>query len=96
MSWMPPPLPHNNRESFVAYWQTIAEIPENEPGAAILRDMASERLAELCVAASHNRDAHAADQGPAYSRRRNNAEGIDLANRRSDERPGTNQTRRTD
>lgn len=62
MSWMPPALPRNNRESVVAYWQTIAEIPENEPGAEILRDMASQRLTELCVTSSHNRDTQAADQ----------------------------------
>ena len=60
MSWMPPPLPRNNRESVVAYWQTIAEIPENEPGAEVLRDMASQRLAELRGASSYNMRAFSA------------------------------------
>jgi len=58
MSWMPPPLPRNNRESIVAYWQTIAEIPENEPGAAVLREMASQRLAELCYPQPQSRHLH--------------------------------------
>ena len=62
MSWMPPPPPCNNRESIVAYWQTIADIPESERGAAILRDMASYRLAESGVVSSRNRDAQPADQ----------------------------------
>jgi hypothetical protein len=55
---MPPPLPRNSRESIVAYWQTIAEIPENEPGAAVLREMASQRLAELCYRQPQSRHLH--------------------------------------
>lgn len=62
MSWIPPPPPRKNRDSIVAYWQAIADIPESERGAAILRDMASRRLAELGVVSSHNRDAQPADQ----------------------------------
>ena len=62
MSWMPPPPPRNNHESIVAYWHIIADIPENEPGAAILRDMASRRLVELGVVSSYKGDAQPADK----------------------------------
>lgn len=67
MSWEPPQPPRNSLESIVAYWQAIVDIPESEPSAAILRDMAANRLAELGVASSRARDADAADEvrGPA-------------------------------
>jgi len=47
MSWMPPPPPLRGRESVIAYWRAILEIPSSEPSAAVLRGMASQRLAEL-------------------------------------------------
>ena len=47
MSWHPPHPPTGSYQSIVAYWKAILEIPLNEPGAAMLRDMASQRLTEL-------------------------------------------------
>jgi hypothetical protein len=49
MPWTPPNPPFANRESIVAYWNAILEIPLSEPGAGMLRDMASHRLMELGV-----------------------------------------------
>jgi hypothetical protein len=47
MPWIPPALPLNTLEARLAYWQSIATIPDNEPGAQELRDMAEGRVAEL-------------------------------------------------
>lgn len=49
MSWSIPRLPTRDRESIIAYWQKVAEIPEDEVGAGILREMAVERLRTLGV-----------------------------------------------
>jgi len=47
MAWTPPPPPSSDYDSIVAYWRAILDIPLNETGAELLRDMASQRLAEL-------------------------------------------------
>lgn len=47
MSWTPPPPPLANRDSIVAYWLALLEIPADEPSAAILQEMATDRLTEL-------------------------------------------------
>lgn len=47
MSWTPPRLPTRDRESVVAYWRQILEIPDDEVGAPMLREMATERLRTL-------------------------------------------------
>ena len=53
MSWTPPPLPLTSHDSIVAYWRAVLEIPLSEPGAEILRDMASQRLVELQAEPAH-------------------------------------------
>ena len=47
MAWMVPPLPNRNPNAKVDYWLRIMEVPTNEPGADLLRDMALKRLIEL-------------------------------------------------
>jgi hypothetical protein len=50
MAWYPPHPPTGSVQSIVAYWQAILAIPLSEPGAEMLRDMASRRLTELHIA----------------------------------------------
>jgi hypothetical protein len=45
--WTPPKLPPRDQESVIAYWREILAIPDNEPGAQQLREMAAERLRVL-------------------------------------------------
>ena len=47
MSWTPPPPPLAYPESRIAYWRSIMAIPDIEPAAPLLREMASHRLIEL-------------------------------------------------
>ena len=47
MSWTLPAAPRRSLESRVAYWRQLLEIPIEEPGAAVLREMATHRLSEL-------------------------------------------------
>jgi len=47
MTWTPPPPPSSDYDSIVVYWRAILDIPLSETGADLLRDMASQRLAEL-------------------------------------------------
>jgi hypothetical protein len=45
--WTPPKLPPRDQESVISYWREILAIPDNEPGAQQLREMAAERLRVL-------------------------------------------------
>ncbi|MCP5315609.1 MAG: hypothetical protein H6955_18765 [Chromatiaceae bacterium] len=47
MSWSPPASPSRSVGARIAYWQAILELPPEEPGAAQLHAMATERLMEL-------------------------------------------------
>jgi hypothetical protein len=47
MSWQLPRYPANDPESICRYWHDIADIPLDEPGAEMLRQMAQNRLREL-------------------------------------------------
>ena len=47
MAWELPRYPTNDTHAICLYWQRIAEIPLDEPGATILREMANGRLREL-------------------------------------------------
>lgn len=47
MTWIAPPLPNRSSSARIDYWLRILEVPPNEPGADILRDMATQRLIEL-------------------------------------------------
>lgn len=49
MPWTLPAPPRRSLESRVAYWQQLLAIPLEEPGAAVLREMATHRLFELGV-----------------------------------------------
>ena len=76
MSWSPPHPPTGSFQSTVAYWQAIFEIPLDEPGAEMLREMAAQRLAELEVAVAAGRHAKTAARQasrqhaePEYTRR---------------------------
>jgi len=69
MSWMPPPPPRNKREFVVAYWQDILAIPENEPGAAMLREMATQRLVELGAVSRENANSLSAEQDQSPTNR---------------------------
>jgi hypothetical protein len=58
MGWIPPRPPRNEIVSRIEYWQALREIPESEPGAAVLRAMAAERLLQLgpCSEPGSSRD----------------------------------------
>jgi chromosomal replication initiation ATPase DnaA len=47
MAWTPPRMPYRTVESRIDYWQSIAQIPDDETGAQMLREMAEQRLIEL-------------------------------------------------
>ena len=47
MVWELPRYPANDTNAICRYWQRIAEIPLDEPGARMLREMANGRLQEL-------------------------------------------------
>ena len=47
MAWTVPPLPSKSSNDKVDYWLRILEVPMDEPGADMLRDMAAQRLVEL-------------------------------------------------
>lgn len=44
MSWIAPPPPCLSQQSRIEYWRQILDIPDDEPGAVMLRAMAAERL----------------------------------------------------
>lgn len=47
MTWTPPRLPMSDLESRLSYWRAIAAMPDQEPGAKELHEIAESRLAEL-------------------------------------------------
>jgi hypothetical protein len=47
MSWTPPLPPLAYPESRIAYWRSVLAIPDTEPAAPLLREMAAHRLIEL-------------------------------------------------
>lgn len=47
MTWSPPDIPRYDRTSRIRYWQSLLLIPDDEPGARMLRGMAAQRLLQL-------------------------------------------------
>lgn len=56
MSWTPPLPPLAYPESRIAYWRSIMAIPDTEPAAPLLREMAAHRLIELGALSAPGRD----------------------------------------
>jgi hypothetical protein len=47
MTWELPRYPTNDIDAICRYWHLMADIPANEPGAEMLREMARARLLEI-------------------------------------------------
>jgi len=62
MGWIPPRSPSTDYDSIVAYWRAILEIPLSEVGAEMLRDIASQRLAELRAKEGHRGNQHSVSE----------------------------------
>ena len=68
MTWIAPPLPHMNSNAKIEYWLRILEVPQDEPGAGLLREMAAQRLLELQAISEIEAGQYITESGPTLGR----------------------------